>query len=112
MERKLQRHKGQQDAYLCAFFFRYSKVWFNTSLRPASDRKFVIRKLLSQHYLSLRRLAQTPRLVSAERTQRFGAFGIKPDGFINFLSNEATVKHATSKDTSRLASGSLIVPFN
>jgi hypothetical protein len=58
----------------------YSKVWFNI-----------------------------PRLASAERIQRFGAFGIKPDDLINFLSNEATAKLASPKDTPRLASGSLIL---
>jgi hypothetical protein len=41
----------------------YSKVWFNT-----------------------------PRLAAAQITQRFQKFGIKPDGIINFLSNEPPFK--------------------
>jgi hypothetical protein len=40
-------------------WWRYSKFWFNT-----------------------------PRLAAAQRPQRLRKFGIKPDGIINFLSNE------------------------
>jgi hypothetical protein len=34
----------------------------------------------------------TPRLAAADRKQSIRAFGIKPDGIINFLTNEAPVK--------------------
>ena len=57
----------------------YSKVWFNT-----------------------------PLLAAAERNQNMRVLGIKPDGIINFLSNEAPWQIMQGlQDTPRLASGSL-----
>jgi hypothetical protein len=53
----------------------YSKVWFNT-----------------------------PELCSGPNKATFTKFGIKPDGIINFLSNEPPLKQGAAKDTAELCS--------
>jgi hypothetical protein len=51
----------------------------------------------------------TPGLAPAQIRQRLQKFGIKPDGIINFLSNEPPFKPGEAKDTARLAARRLIL---